>query len=64
MIAEAIPLIFERVESPVTVEVGAIVSGRLEWDWVDKSGNRRRELEQNEAIKAKVAHKQLKLQVP
>lgn len=32
MIAEAIPLFFERVESPVTVEVGAIVSGRLEWD--------------------------------
>lgn len=27
-----IPLFFEYMESPVTVEVGAIVSSRLEWD--------------------------------
>lgn len=32
MIAETIPLFFKGVESPVTVEVGAIVSSRLEWD--------------------------------
>lgn len=31
-VAETIPLFFEGVESPVTVEVGAIVSSRLEWD--------------------------------
>lgn len=56
---EMIPLFFEGVESPVTVEVGAIVSSRLKWDWVDESGDRWRELEQSEAIKAKqVAHKQ------
>lgn len=61
MTAETIPLFFEGVESPVTVEVGAIVGSRLEWDRVDESGDRWRELEQNEAIKAKqVAHKQLK----
>lgn len=62
MTAEIIPLFFEGVESPVTVEVGAIVSSRLKWDRVDESGDRWRELEQSEAIRAKqVAHKQLKI---
>lgn len=52
------------MESPVTAEVGAIVSSRLERDRVDESGNRWRELEQNEAVKAKqIPHKQCKINV-
>lgn len=39
-----VPLFFKSVEGLVATKIGPVVSSRLEWDWVDKSGGWRREL--------------------